>query len=156
MRAKMTSMALPICAGLLIPIGSQGEDAPFGKYLCYVSHLVGIQFEKDGTVSAGNFKPVEDRFFLTVSAATPFPGCPNLYAKQQGLLNWYSCEARFEARIGNGPLLRSDDVHTFIGTLLASGEYFQIDYDSGAFVSNVTVMSAGGFYTSDGKCTKVG
>jgi hypothetical protein len=46
-------------------------------------------------------------------------------------LNWYSCQSKFEAQLDNGPRLRSDDANTFIGTGLAIGAYFQIDYDSG-------------------------
>lgn len=82
-------------------------------------------------------------------------GCPNLFGKDQGLLNWFSCGAKFEAQIDGGPLLRGDTNSSFIGTGLAMGEYLQIDYNSGVFDSNTNALMSGGFFTSDGKCTKV-
>ncbi len=43
-----------------------------GKYFCYISDMVGIQKNEDGSTFAGEIKPKNEKFFLTISEVPDF------------------------------------------------------------------------------------
>jgi hypothetical protein len=65
--AKDYAFAL-IALNVATPRGVRAENVTPGKYLCVVSHLAGVQYEKDGRTTTDNFKPSEEKFFLTIAA----------------------------------------------------------------------------------------
>jgi hypothetical protein len=137
-------------AMMIIPVAVKADGINVGKYLCVVSHLAGIQYEKDGRTTSGNFQPAEKEFFLTIANVTPLEECPK--TKMAQLNYWYFCLSKYAAQIDSKPVMRGDKSDTFIG--LVGGDYLQLTDDL-RFSSVTGILSLTGYYVSDGKCTKV-
>lgn len=141
---------LAIVAGaLLISARARAAIEP-GKYLCLVSHLAGIQYESNGQISAGSFKPADDKFFLTIAHFKPLDECPT--TKMKRINYWFFCLAKYSAQVDNQLILHGDDPNVFVG--LSPGDNLSIDDDLG-FLHVTGPLSGTGTYVSDGKCTKV-
>lgn len=125
-----------------------------GKYLCVVSHLVGIQQGANGQEVSGNFVPTTKEFFLTIAPVPPRKDCAT--TKPDGLAYWYFCLAKFAAQVSDHLVLRGDGLSEFWG--FAGGDYLMLVPDSvGSDIkfSTVTGFLYGGLWASDGKCTRV-
>jgi len=155
----MKRVSIGLAGGLAIAaagmITSPASAAEVGKYLCIVSRMAGVQFEKDGGITSGNFKPAEDKFFLTVAPVTPLPECPSTRMKE--LNYWYFCLAKYAAQKDAELVMRGDSANAFIG--MVGGDY--LDLTSEGMTSDVTftsitgILSGTGYYISYGKCTKI-
>ena len=150
---KLISILYLAATLALYPHDAFSQQSHLGKYLCINSRLVGIQ-HSDGNVSSGNFKFSEQRFFLLIRNATVMQGCPNLWSANDGLLNWFSCKAKFEAQIEGAPLLRADNDNFFIGVTPVFRNFLQFDYDTGEFQA-VSNNIGSGLFIAEGKFTKV-
>jgi hypothetical protein len=153
-RHTITTLAL-----LGTSLSAHADDIQAGKYLCVVSHLAGIRYEKDGRTTSGNFKPAEEKFFLTIAPVTPLDECSKkskAEIKAWGLPYWYFCVAKFAAQIDNQPGLRGDTSHAFV-PLAAVGDYFSINtyLNELHFTSTTGMLSLTGIYVADGKCTRI-
>jgi hypothetical protein len=151
----MLSKAVTVvsAAVLLASFDAVADEAATGKYLCFVSHMAGIQtMRSDGLAASGNFKPTEERFFIDIHPAIHPPqlcGPTQLHS----FADWFFCRATFEVQIAGGRRLRSDLDFVFIGSM-PYNEHFLLTQD-GSFNSYQTVNSSDGFYVSNGKCTKI-
>jgi hypothetical protein len=139
----------------IFSVCSHADEITIGKYFCYVSHMAGIQQRDDGQVSAGNFKPQDENFFIDIHAALhPKDLCDTQFgatSHDQG--NWFLCHATYEVQINNGPRLRGDLIFSFIGVPPFTEEFDM--YSDGTFHRYQTLLTSGGLFVSDGKCTKI-
>jgi hypothetical protein len=136
----------------ILPICAQAEEIRIGKYFCYVSHMAGIQQKEDGQIASGNFKPTKEKFFIDIHpAAHPSQDCGPSYP--ESFSDWFVCKANFEIQIDNDLRLRGDTVISFIGPF-PFGEQFVL-YPDGTFNQHQTILDSGGWFVSDGKCTRI-
>jgi hypothetical protein len=135
-----------------LPNCLHAEEISTGKYFCFVSHLAGIQIKDDGQIVSGNFKPMVEKFFIDIHLAMhPSELCPS---PGDGSLNdWFLCRAKFEIQIDSGRRLRGDRASSFLGPD-SIGDQFVL-YENGTFDQHETFMSSGGYFVSDGKCTRL-
>ena len=130
------------------------DEATVGKYVCVVTHVAGLQYRDDGTIAAGNFSPAEPQFFIDIHRAVhPSDGCTTHFDTQN---DWFLCHADFELQIDDKWRLRGDNTISFSGPLLAETEVFLLYSAGTSFKRFQTLFSSGGYFVSDGKCSKVG
>ena len=120
------------CLGAIIPVAAQAQPVATvtAKYICVVSHMAGIQHEKDGRVSTGNFKPASEKFFLTIGRISREEKCP--WDATFGKTYWLACVAKYMAEIDNDPPMRGDNGSDFYG--LFAADYFSFNEDDLRFV----------------------
>jgi hypothetical protein len=128
------------------------DEGVLGKYVCAVAHMAGIE-RRDGTVASGNFRPADSQFIIDIHAAIhPSDVC----ATHSGTQNdWFVCHATFELQIDDKWRLRGDNPISFSGPLLAETEVFLLYEDNHSFTRFQTQLSSGGYFVSDGKCSKI-
>jgi len=134
---------------------SHADEITIGKYFCFVSHTAGIQERADGQVSSGNFKPQNEKFFIDIRVALhPKDLCDTQFSStSHNQTNWFLCYAIYEVQIDNGPILRGDLTFSFIGSPPFTEEFDM--YSDGTFHRYQTLMTSGGLFVSDGKCTRI-
>ncbi len=147
---RLTAIALAFTV-IGSPVVANAQDAKMGKYLCIINHLAGIQYDADGRVSSGNFKPAEDKFFLTLAPVRPLDECPK--TKMAGHNYWYFCLAKFAAQQDGKLVLRGDDDKLFLS--LVGGDYLQFNDDMTFDAVEGVFPSGRGWYVSEGRCTKL-
>jgi hypothetical protein len=140
-----------IAAYTMLPIEVGATETALGKYFCYVSDMAGIQVSESGQVSSGNFAPKDEKLFIDIHPAVhPKNLCSNPASKE--FSDWFVCNAAFEVQINNRPRLRGDNSLQFTGGPLLGQFYLS---DDGTFHHYQTILTSGGFFVSDGKCTKI-
>jgi len=136
----------------MLPLfGAEADTSDFGKYLCVVSHMAGIQTDADGKAFSGKIQPTSDKFFLDIhQAAHP----PSLCGKPgDDFSDWFLCKAKFEVQINSAGRLRSDTTVTFIGPIPIADEFI-LNRDM-SFYEYQNPLTSGGAFVSDGQCSKL-
>jgi hypothetical protein len=100
------------------------QKARVGKWFCYVTNMVGIQKQSNGTLFAGKIKPEQEKFVATI--AEVFPGndavrlftCEHEYGLVDGRWGKNACLANY--KIEFSPRITvlgwSEDTYHFDGT----------------------------------------
>ncbi len=148
------SAALILNLTLAVSAGWAGEISP-GKYLCVTSHLSGIEYNKDGTVSTGNFTPTDGSFVLNIFPVGPIRADCSKDKKREDY--WYSCLARTGAKVGDSWVLHGNNYNQF--NAMVGGDELSLFTDEVGNVGFTYVEGifphARGWFVSDGKCSKL-
>jgi hypothetical protein len=132
-----------------LPIAAQANEEAIGKYYRLVSHMLGIQKDKDGRITSGNIVPNDDKFFIDIHLAA-HQSCT---IASDNLAYWWLCSAQYEIQIDNSLFnkepLRGDTTENFIGPF--SNEFILTDGEFASFL----YASPNYYYLSDGKCAKL-
>lgn len=150
MLERLTDIALAVTM-IGSPMMTDAQSTKVGKCLCIINHLASMQYEADGRVASGNFKPAEDKFFLTIAPVRPLDECPK--TKIAGHNYWYFCLEKFAAQQDGKLVLRGDDDKLFLS--LVGGDYLQFNDDMTFDEVEGVFPSGRGWYVSEGRCTKL-
>jgi hypothetical protein len=133
------------------------DEARLGKYLCFVSDMVGIHIHdaNNTTEFSGKIQPSEEKFFVTVSRNDKRSigrACSNeeYLSKISGSIQ---CSADYklesETNISIAPTYYGDNTYLFMDARTGRFHLFATGYFSSSWISPV------GSYSIRGKCEKI-